>query len=78
MKIKAYILKDTGAALLLANKRADFETSVTTAWVPRSIIDHLKKFGPKPGQEDAPPRAEVTVPDWFVRKTPDLELFAEI
>ena len=75
MKIQAYILKDTGAALRLANRRQNTEDPVTEVWVPRSVIPHLKKFG---NADDHPRKCEAEIEGWFARKTPELQDFKEL
>jgi hypothetical protein len=83
MKLKAFRLKDTGDALLLANRRfgdefGDRAGDPVSVWVPRSIITTLRVFGLRPGQEGLPNMVHADIPEWFVRKTPDLESFKEV
>jgi len=79
MKLKAFRIKDTGDALLLANRRPD-PTGIppVQVWVPRSIIDNLRIFGLRPGQEGMPNMVHADIPGWFIHKTPNLELFLEV
>jgi len=80
MKIKAFRIKDTGAALLLANRRPDPEQSPppVEVWVPRSVIPHLKVWGLRPGQEGMTNMVHAEIEGWFVRKTPELHNFIEV
>jgi len=80
MKIQAFRIKDTGAALLLQNRRDSMEGDPPVqVWVPRSIILTLRIFGLRPGQDENLPRmVHADVPGWFVSKTPGLEAFKEV
>lgn len=79
MKVKAFRLRDTGSALLLANRRADPGKDLPVeVWVPRSIITSLRVFGLRPGQEGLANMVHAEIPEWFVGKTPLLETFQEV
>ena len=83
MKIKAFRVKDTGDALLLANRRfgdefGDRADDPVFVWVPRSIISTLRVFSLREGQEGLPNMVHAEIPEWFIRKTPDLDKFTEV
>ncbi len=78
MKLRAFRIKATGDALLLANERADIETTPVEVWVPRSVITYMKVYGLRPGQEGISNRVDVDIQDWFVKKNPQLENFKEV
>ena len=57
-----WLIHETERARLYSTVPRDVDPKV---WVPISIIEHCRKYPPLPGE---PPRHEVTLPDWFIRK----------
>lgn len=70
MKLEAYLIRETDAAYGLAPTLEKLPSQrVVTVWVPKSVIDYIRKF---PADDvDTPRKAHLEVPWWVMNDKKD-------